>query len=409
MVQKEAVAAAAVVTKMSLFNLFIDQALKARLGAVTVGPLCLLTLSLTTNAAVLPEDRADLMLHSYDGGGVTINGPSLLVRKNIADTVSLSANYYVDSISSASIDVETSGASRYTEERTEYSVTADYLYDKSVLSAGYTNSQENDYVSDTFYFGISQDLFGDLTTVSLGYARGNDTVTQNGNSSFEDDVIRQSYRIGVSQIATPSLVLNVNYEAMTDEGFLNNPYRSYRFIDPNNPDNAISQTEVYPRTRTSDAVAIGGKYFLPYRAAVHANYRYFTDDWDIKAHTIDVGYTHPIDDAWILDVSYRYYQQKNAYFYSDLHEFQALDDKDFRARDKELSQFNSQTLGLGISYEFKVKQADWIEKSSLNFRYDLIDFKYDNFRDIRNSTSPGDEPLYGFSANVFRVYVSIWY
>ncbi len=399
--------AAVVVTKMafnSVFKKFITQRNTTRLSILASSAF-----SLTLNAAVLPEDRADAMFHSYDGGGVTIDGPSLLVRKDIANTVSVSANYYVDNVSSASIDVETSGASQYTEERTEYSITGDYLYDKAIISAGYTNSEENDYQADTYYVGVSQDFFGDLTTVSLGYARGDDTVMQNGNPDLEDEVDRQNFRFGISQIATANLLLNFDYEVVTEEGFLNNPYRSYRFIDPGNPGNTISEREVYPRTRTSDAAAFGARYFLPYRAAIHASYRYFTDDWDIKAHTFEIGYTHPLSAHWILDFTYRYYQQQSAYFYSDLHDFQSVDEKDFRARDKELSEFNTQTIGLGASYEFKIGSGDWIEKSSINIHYDLIQFEYDNFRDIRNSTAPGEEPLYSFDANVIRLYFSIWY
>ena len=65
---------------------------------------------------VLPEDRVDVLLHSFDGGGVTIQGPSLLVRKQFAQKFSVSANYYIDKVQSASIDVITT-ASPYTEER----------------------------------------------------------------------------------------------------------------------------------------------------------------------------------------------------------------------------------------------------------------------------------------------------
>ncbi|MDJ0806416.1 MAG: hypothetical protein QNJ78_06230, partial [Gammaproteobacteria bacterium] len=73
-------------------------------------------LCLPAGSAVLPEDRADLMYHVYDGGGVEVTGPSILVRKSVGESVSISGNYYVDSISSASIDVITS-ASPYQEER----------------------------------------------------------------------------------------------------------------------------------------------------------------------------------------------------------------------------------------------------------------------------------------------------
>ena len=361
-------------------------------------------------AAVLPEDRVDLLYHSYDGGGITIDGPSLLVRKDIANTVSVSGNYYVDNVSSASIDVEASGASEYTEERTEYSVGADYLYDKVILSAGYTNSQENDYEAETMFFGISQDFFGDLTTVTLSYATGSDVVMQTGNEEFEDEVDRQSFRFGLSQIVTPSLLLTLNYEAVTEEGYLNNPYRSYRFIDPVNPNNYITETEVYPRTRTSDAIAFGGRYYLPYRAALGFNYRFFTDDWDIEANTFTLEYTHPIGDHWILDFTLRQYDQEQASFYSDLHLVQSQDEKDFRARDKELSTFTTQTIGFGFSYEFKIGSGEWIDRSSLNLHYDLIQFDYDNFTDLRvQDVAAGEEPLYSFDAEVIRLFWSVWF
>ena len=38
----------------------------------------------------------------------------------------------------------------------------------------------------------------------------------------------------------------------------------------------ILAQEIYPRTRTSNAVALNGRYFLPYRAAVYGGYRFFT-------------------------------------------------------------------------------------------------------------------------------------
>jgi len=56
------------------------------------------------HAGVLPDDRADLLYHSYSGGGVSINGFSLMGRKKIGEHVSVLGNLYTDSISGASID-----------------------------------------------------------------------------------------------------------------------------------------------------------------------------------------------------------------------------------------------------------------------------------------------------------------
>ena len=77
-------------------------------------------------AGVLEDDRADVMYHRYDGGGVTIDGPSVLVRKKFEEKYAVSAAYYVDMVSSASIDVVTT-ASPYTEQRDEYGLDFEYL------------------------------------------------------------------------------------------------------------------------------------------------------------------------------------------------------------------------------------------------------------------------------------------
>jgi len=358
-------------------------------------------------AGVLPEDRADVLFHSYDGGGVTIQGPSLLMRKQFAGKFSASANYYIDDISSASIDVVTT-ASPYTEKRTQYSVGLDYLHDKWLMNIGYTSSEENDFSAETFSFGISQDIFGDLTTVSLGYSLGDDVVTRRGDLNFQDTVQRQQYRLGLSQILTQNLLLGLSYETITDEGFLNNPYRSVRYVDPTSALGFSYESELYPRTRTSDAAAMRLRYYLPYRAALHAEVRTYQDTWDIRSSTFEIGYTHPLDDGIVIEAKVRAYSQDRADFYSDL--FPRSQYQNFIARDKELSTFTSSTFRVGVSYDI-LEGGGWrfVERGSVSFVYDHIMFDYEDFRDLTQLTGiAGTEPLYSFGANVIQVFVSFW-
>ena len=162
--------------------------------------LCLLLgVTLPLNAAVLPEDRADVMYHGYDGGGLQVDGPSVLIRKGFKDKVSVWSNYYVDMISSASVDVLAT-ASPYTEQRDEISAGIDYLHGKTSMGLSYTNSEESDYSANSVRFGISQDFFGDLTTLGISYARGWDTVRRSGDATFEEETDRQSYRIDLTQV-----------------------------------------------------------------------------------------------------------------------------------------------------------------------------------------------------------------
>jgi hypothetical protein len=378
----------------------------------------------TARAAVLPEDRADVLYFHYDGGGVQISGPSVLVRKSIGEHVSVQANYYIDMVSSASVDVETS-ASPYDDERKQGSFSVDFLLGKSTYSMGYVNSDESDYKAKTLFGSVSHDMFGDLTTISFGYKVGKNDVFRNvkiddvkvNDPTFAEKMETKGYNVGVSQIITKNLIVNGQYEVITDEGFLRSPYRSVRFfVDPLTQGR---QDEKYPNTRSSNATSFRAKYFLPYRAAVDTMYRFYTDTWGVIGHTGELGYVHPLkNDKWIFEGRVRYYTQTKADFYSDI--FPRADFSNFMARDKELGTYTAVTAGLSASYEFKIDRFPWLSKGSLNFRYDHMSVKYDDFRDARFSLgsfgtlpdepfAPGTEPLYKLEADILQFYVSAFF
>lgn len=389
----------------------------AAVAVVVTNPqraVCLLWLAMvavlampwTLQAAVLPEDRVDMLYHGYDGGGMDIDGPSVLVRKSIGQQFSLSGQYYVDSVSAASVDVLAT-ASEYTEERTEYSAGVDFLNDKTLMSLNYINSSENDFDAESIHFSISQDVFGDLTTVNLGYSAGWDEVGM-VDSDFSEDASRQNYRLGVSQILTRNWIMGLNMETITDEGFLNNPYRQVRYRDENSARGFEYQSEVYPESRTSTAYSLTMSYFLPYRAAMKMEYRYFTDTWGIEANNVELGYVHPFGNNWVAEVRVRWYDQKEADFYSDLFPFQ--DAQSYLARDKELSRFSSMTYGAGITYTTQFQKIPGVDRLVFGLLMDFMEFDYDNFRDVtQTGYAVGEEPLYSFDATVTRAYLTVFY
>lgn len=365
----------------------------------------------SAHAGVLPEDRADAMYHRYQGGGVSIDGPSVLVRKKVLDDLSLSANYYVDSVSSASIDVMAT-ASPYSEERKEVSLGADYLHDKSIFSVSVTQSEENDYSAQTISLGVSQDFFGDLTNVSLGVSKGDDEVRQNGNDSFAEDVSRMNYRVSVSQVLTKNLLAGLNVEIVSDEGYLNNPYRAYRYLDADSPRGYSYATELYPDTRTSTAASIKLRYYLgalvAQSAAIYGDVRRYQDTWGISANTYSLGYTQSIAQDWLLDIRARYYQQGQADFYQDI--FARANQYNYMARDKEMSAFKDWSFGIKGRYLWKFGPSNAIKSTAVTLAVDHLRFDYENFRNVLDSSAgAGQEPLYQFSANVFKAFVSVWY
>lgn len=50
-----------------------------------------------------------------------------------------------------------------------------------------------------------------------------------------------------------------------------------RYLDPAETRGFAFQPERYPRTRTGNALAIRGRCFLPCRAALQGEYRFYTD------------------------------------------------------------------------------------------------------------------------------------
>src|ERR1700729_2435249 len=120
-------------------------------------------------ADVLADNRADVFYSKYSGGGMDITGYSATARAKITENFAVEANYFIDKVSGASVDV-LSQASVIKDERRQKSGTLEYLHDKTTYTASYTSSVERDYISETKSFGLSQSMFGDLTTVTLGFA-----------------------------------------------------------------------------------------------------------------------------------------------------------------------------------------------------------------------------------------------
>jgi hypothetical protein len=378
--------------------------------------LAALLLVRATSADVLPDDRADIFYSKYSGGGMDITGKSVLVRKKITEDFAIEANYFVDTVSGASVDV-LSNASVIKDERKQKSGTAEYLHDKTTYSLSFINSVERDYISNTTHFSLSQDMFGDLTTLTLGWSRTRDEVGENNGSAFIPKIEwlghaeSQSYNVGLSQILTKNLIGGLTLEVITDDGYLANPYRSIRYLDSTSPKGYSLGSQVYPDTRTSTAIQGQAKYYLPYRAAVTGSYRYFRDTWGVTANTYELDYTHPIGNIWILEGRFRYYKQGHATFYSDLFPF--ADSQNFMARDQDLASSKNTTLGGKVTYAFLPDGWKIFKRGTVTFDVSRIAFHYLDFRDIRDYGQPqylpGAEPLYHFDATVFQIYMSMFF
>ena len=340
-------------------------------------------------AVDLPENKAEALFHSYSGGGVNAYGPAFLVRKSIFDKVSLTGTYYLDAVSNASIDVVTS-ASPYHETRHEFGLSADYVYRDAQITFGLMTSHEPDYTANTGSVDVTQEVFGGMTTVALGFSRGSDKVLKHNSPEFRDSARHWQYRLGVTQILTPRWLASVNFEALADDGYLQSPYRVARVFGA-----AVPERD--PRTRTGRAVKFRLVGDLGHRDSMHVEYRYFRDTWDIKAHTAEIGYSRYFGENWLADTFFRYYTQTHALFYSD----NATSETTYVSRNRQLSSFND--IGLGGRLSWTMRHVPGRYDVKLNGSYEYTRFKFKDFTDLR------DGSLYGYASSVVQVYLSATY
>lgn len=336
-------------------------------------------------AVELPENRADLMFHSYDGGGVRATGPALLVRKSLLDRVSLSGTYYADMVSNASIDVVTN-ASPFKENRNEYGVGLDYAVRDALITLSASRSKEPDYIARAVSLDLSQETFGGMTTVALGFTRASDEVGQRDRGFF-DSARHWRYRVGVTQILTPRWLASLNFEAVSDEGFLGNPYRSARVFGAAVP-------ERNPRTRSSRAIKFRAVGDVGNGLAVRGDYRYFWDNWEIKAHTFELGAARRFGDRWLVDGYGRYTSQDKALFYFD----NAASETLYVSRNRQLSTYD--TIGLGAKASWMWMRQPGRYEVRVNGAVERTRFDFKDFTDLRSGA------LYSYEATVLQVFLS---
>jgi hypothetical protein len=356
------------------------------LGRALFGGLFVTT---TSHAASLPEDKAELLVHSYDGGGVRALGPALLVRKSLANKVSLSGQVYVDAVSNASIDVVTT-ASPFKETRTAYELGVQGLVRDSTLSLSASSSREPDYIANAVNLDVAHEVFGGMTTLSLGFTRGADKVGKKGVQGWIDDALHWQYRVGITQILTPRWLLSLNAEAINDSGYLGSPYRVARVF-------GAAVNERNPRTRSSRAIKLRTMLdtdeWLP-GSALRAEYRTYWDNWKIRAGTTEFGFSKFLGERFLLDTTLRLYSQSKAVFYSD----NALVDTQYVSRNRQLSAFNSTGLGARVSYSWPGQPAGVDLK--LHASLERKNFRFKDFTDLRSGQ------LYGYNATVVQAYVT---
>jgi Protein of unknown function (DUF3570) len=305
-----------------------------------------------------------------------------------------------------------SGAS---EQDALVSLVANYSHSSDdrnfIWNADVSFSNEYDYTSIGFGGGVSKLFNNKNSEVSVKVNTYLDQwrpiypgELRNGNySSFNplfnpnfvawDSTARNSYSasISFSQVLTKKTQFSIFFDLVQQEGKLSSPYHRIYFADkpdyylgnlsfiPNyeNSSNAgvyrlADAIEKLPSSRFKLPIGLRWNYYINETFIVRTYYRYYTDSWDITAHTASIEVPIKLTDKFTLSPIYRYYTQTQSKYFAPFEKH--LSTEEFYTSDYDLSIFNANQYGVGISY------TDIFTSSKIwKFGLKNIDFRFNHY------------------------------
>ena len=170
--------------------------------------------------------------------------------------------------------------------------------------------------------------------------------------------------IGWNQVINASTIMQFNLGLSKSSGYLNDPYKVVTIVDPItgepvadgtfDTDGTTMDAIVYenrPDTRFKKSIFWETKHHTFWGDTIDASYRYMTDDWGIKSHTIDFKYRWNFTDNMYLQPDMRWYTQTAADFYH--HNLTAAPlPGQYMSADYRLSKFDATTFGIKYGYIF---------------------------------------------------------
>ena len=256
-----------------------------------------------------------------------ITEPIVWARATVAEVWELQASAAVDIITGASPQLVSNATGKPVQTITGASIsdrrrTADVKvarrFGEFTLGVSRTISKEEDYRSHAFGIEARLDLDQRNTTLVAGFGTSNDRVGSATDLELDERRDTREYLFGVTRVLSPLAVLQSTVSVARGSGWYNDPYKfTLTFF----PDSTLPAFVADLRPHTRDTLAWLTRYrrhFPAMNATLQADYRFYRDDWGIRAHTIDLAWQKTFDERWALRPGLRYYTQEAADFYSPL-------------------------------------------------------------------------------------------
>lgn len=234
---------------------------------------------------------------------------------------------------------------------------------------------------------------------SNGYFKGVTVMNSSGATSTAylpaafkewDQRGRDSYTLSLffSQILTPKWQMALFFDVVSQQGALSTPYHRIYFADKPNyfigyaayipyytsPDNKVvyqlaDDIERLPTSRLKFPAGLRLNYYLNETFVLRSYYRYYVDDWGLKAHTINLDLPVKLSQSFSITPSFRYYSQNQVDYFAPFETH--LSTEKYYTSDYDLAKFTSKQYSLALNYTdiftgFKISKMGF---KNINLKY----------------------------------------
>ena len=268
--------------------------------------------------------------------------------------------------------------------------------ERNLVSFGGNISKEYDFTSAALSTAIARDFNNKNTTLSLGINLETDTIDAVGGipdpltslkigqnpehkSGGTENKTVNDFLLGVTQVMNRHWLTQLNLSVGSSSGYHSDPYKILSVLNTDgslatNPEDANSKWYLYdsrPDSRSRQSLYWGNKIHLT-EDVIDISYRYYTDDWGIKSHTLDFRYRYEFGGNMYLEPHVRWYSQTAADFYhlylnKEVDASSAESAIAYASSDTRLGEFTGTTFGLkygialGRNNEFNIRVEQYTQ------------------------------------------------
>jgi len=281
---------------------------------------------------------------------IRAHSPSIAVTAPVASDWSIEGTLTADDVSGASPRYHTavSGASHMQDERKAGDLAVTRYFRRGTLTAGAAYSTEHDYVSRALSLNGTLSSEDNNTTWAFGLAGSRDRIDPVNHVVADEHKRTLSVLAGVTRVLTPNDIGQLTLTRTNGDGYFNDPYKLF--------DNR-------PRSRRQNTALLRWNHYVDGTGGTsRLSYRYYSDSYRIRAHTLTGEYVQPLGGGWSVAPEVRLYSQSAAYFYYDpVYDgtlgppfppgFAAAGPDRLSSPDQRLSGFGAVTVGLKVARE----------------------------------------------------------